>query len=130
MCGSHLTFFSKCFIKVKVVQLYDNIDTAWKKSCFILVEIKIFFVHKPSITLHDFPMHMLTSLFIDEILLPSYVNLFINFRGFSFREKMISSLNKHELSFIYIHIETNMSCCLLQIMPQRFGWGGFICKEH
>ena len=36
----------------------------------------------------------------------------------------------HERSFIWIHIETNASCCLLQGIQVRFGLNKCICKKH
>ena len=35
----------------------------------------------------------------------------------------------HKLCFIYFHIETNASCCLLQAMQQRFDLSRCICKK-
>ena len=69
------TFFSKDFIRVHVVQPYSSIDTAtdYKNSCFILSYISDFHkIDNLSIAVLASPMCMLTSLSIDEILLPKY----------------------------------------------------------
>ena len=42
-----------------------------------------------SIVVHAFPMHMMTLLSVDEILLPRYVNCSTNFRGWSLKMKMV-----------------------------------------
>ena len=60
-----------------MVQLYSSTeaDTAWKKSRFILSERSYFhIVINQSITVLPFPMHMLTLLSVDEILLTKYRN--------------------------------------------------------
>ena len=46
---------------------------------------------KLSIAVHALPMHMLTLLSVDEILLPRYMNWSTNFRVFPFNEKMVPS---------------------------------------
>ena len=61
------------------------ICTAWKNSRFILSEkLDFHMVDNLLITVHAFPTHILTSLSVDEILLPRYVKGSINFRGLSF----------------------------------------------
>ena len=37
---------------------------------------------------------------------------------------------KHELCFIGAHIETNASCCLLQVLRLRFGFRRYVCKKR
>ena len=62
---------------------------------------------------YDIPKHMLTSLSIDEMLLPIYMNWFTNFRDLSLRMEMALFLFKtHVLCFIGIYIEGNASSCL------------------
>ena len=47
------------------------------------------------IAVHVFPMHMLKSLSVDEILLPKYVNGSTDFKGLLFNEDMAPSFLKH-----------------------------------
>ena len=47
------------------------------------------------ITIHSFTWCILTSLSVDEILLPSYVNLSTNFRGLPLKVDMAPSHLKH-----------------------------------
>ena len=44
---------------------------------------------------HNLPMHILTSLSVDEIWLPRYVNWSINFRGLTLKVEMEPSRLKH-----------------------------------
>ena len=72
-CSSHLVFFSMHCTKVQVVQPHNNTDTAtaWRNLCFIFSERSYFhMVNNPSIAVDVFPMHMMTSLLVDELLLP------------------------------------------------------------
>ena len=46
------------------------------------------------IAIHALPMHMLTLLLAEEILLPKYINGSTNFRGLQFNEMMLPGL-KH-----------------------------------
>ena len=107
-----------CFISVHVVHPYISMDTvtAWKKSCFILLNRSNFhMINDLSIAFHTFARHMMTLISVDEMLLPRYVNCSTIFRSLSLRMAMASFLFKtHVLCFICIHIE---ACCrLLGIM--------------
>ena len=76
------SFFSDPFIKVKRVKLFNSTDTATKNSRFILPErLEFHLVDNLSIAVYAFPMHMLTMLSVDDILLPRYVKWSRNFRG-------------------------------------------------
>ena len=82
-------FFPKRFVKVQIVQPYSRTDTAiaMKNSCFILSEKSYFhMVFHLSIVIHTYPMRILTSLLVDEIFLPRYMNWSTNFRGLLFNE--------------------------------------------
>ena len=68
---------------------------------------------------YTFARGMLTSLSVDEILLPSYVNLCNNFRGLL-----------HKLCFICVHVEAKVSCCLLLSTQQGFGLGRYVCEKR
>ena len=72
---------------------------------------------------------MLTLLSVDEILLPRCASRSTNFRGLSLNEEMATCLLKHMICFIWVYIETNASCCLLQAMQQTFGLCKYICKK-
>ena len=61
---------------------------------------------------------MLTWLLVDEILVARYVDY--EFSSFSLKGEITYYLKMHGLTFICIHEEANASCCLLQIMHQRF----------
>ena len=63
LCCSHLSFFSKCFVRVQEVQPYSSLATAWKTFCFILSERSDFhMVNNLLIAVHALPMHILTLL--------------------------------------------------------------------
>ena len=96
LCTSHVFFFYKCSVKVHVVQPYNSIDiaTTWKDSRFILSQLDFQAVDNLSIAVHAFPMCILASLSVDEILLLRYVKWFTNFRG-SFNVEMVPSCLKH-----------------------------------
>ena len=104
-------FFFKHFIRVQVVQTYNSSGTAtaWTNSPFNSSKRSDFHtVINLLIALRAFLMHMLTSISIDEILLPRYMNSSTNSRGLPLNKEMVPSWLKH--------IETNVSCCLLQAM--------------
>ena len=72
------SFFSRHFVRVRVVQRYRSTDmsVAWKNLRFILSDISNFhIVDNVSIAVHGLPMFMSTSISVDEILLPRYMNL-------------------------------------------------------
>ena len=79
-----ILLFFMCFVSVLVVHPYSSMDTvtACKKSCFILLDRpELHIIDNLSIAFHTFTRHMLTSLSVNEILLPRYVNWSTNFRG-------------------------------------------------
>ena len=53
------------------------------------------------IAVHTFAEHMLTSLSVDEILLPKYVNLSTNFRDLPLKVEMAPSYFKHMNSVLF-----------------------------
>ena len=88
LCSSYHTFSPK--IRIQVVQPCNSTDmvTAWKNSHFILSEISNFHkINSLSIAVHDLLMNILTSLSVDEILLPRYMNWSSDFGGLSFNER-------------------------------------------
>ena len=69
-----------------------NTATARKNSCFILPEKSDFnMIDNLSIVVHTLLMHILTSLFVNEMLLLRYMNWSTNFRGLTFNEKIALS---------------------------------------
>ena len=76
---------------------------AWKKSHVILSDrLDFYMIYKLSLAGHAFARHILTSLSVDEILQPRYVNLSTNFRGLSFRVQIASSHLKHMHSILFV----------------------------
>ena len=80
------SFFSKHFVIVQVIHPYTSTDAAWKNSHFILSDFHT--IINLSTVVHALPMHVLTLLSFDEILLPRYMNWSNNFRGLSFNQDM------------------------------------------
>ena len=78
-------------VSVYIVHLYSRIDTtaARKKMRFILTR-----------TVHPFASHMLMSFSVDEILLPSYMNLSTSFRKPPFTVSMSPFWLKHMYSVL------------------------------
>ena len=84
----------------------------------------------PSIAIHSFAMCMLTSLSLDEVLLPEYVNLSINLRGLPLRYGIGSFLFKTLiLCFVSIHVEANASCYLPLDTQQGFDLDGVLARS-
>ena len=82
------------FIQFQVVQSYSSIDmaTAWKNLHFILYrEISFHKFDFLLIAVYALPMHMLTSLSVDEILLLRYMNWSTYFRDLPFKERIVPS---------------------------------------
>ena len=95
-----------------MVDPYNNIDTttACKKSRFITSDRSDFHTtNNLSIAFHTFTRRMLTSLLVDKILLPTYVNSSSHFRGLSLKVEIAYSCLKHEFYFICFHIDINAS---------------------
>ena len=102
--SSHLAFFSMNFAGIYVVYPFSSTDKAkaWKKSLFILSErLDFHMIDNLLIAIHIFTWHMLTSLSVDEILLPSNVNFCFNFKYPLLKRKMAPSCLKH-MNFVLI----------------------------
>ena len=82
------------------MQPYSSTDTATtsKNSHFVLSERSNFHM-VDNLSVLAFPMHMLTSLSVDEILLLRYMNWFTNLRGLASKEEMAPSWLKHISKF-------------------------------
>ena len=108
-------FFSLCFICVHVSEVNTVVLTQLqlKKFRFILSDRSDFHMtDNLSIAVHVFAWRMLTSVSVDEILLPKYVNLSTNFRSRTLRVDGSFSFKTHEHRFICVHVEANASCFL------------------
>ena len=91
-------FFSIHFIKVQLVQPYNNSDMAtfWKNLCYILSERSDFHLgNKLMIVVHAFLTYTLILLLVDKISLPRCVKSSTNFTGMPFNVEMIPSSWKH-----------------------------------
>ena len=127
------SFFTKCFVRYQVLQSYCNTDMkiTWKNSHFILSGKSDFHIVLTCQWQSVLPMYMLRSLLVDVILLPRYISLSTNFRGLLFNEEIAPSWLIHMNPFIWVQVETNTSCCLLQVMLlQRFSLSKSICKKY
>ena len=96
----HLAF-SKLFVRVQVEQIYKGTDSFTVRiPVFILSESSDYHVvDNLSIAVHALPMHMLTSLLVDEILSPSYINWSTYFRSLPINVEMARSCLK-QVKFI------------------------------
>ena len=84
----YFVFFSIRFVSFHAVHPHSSTDTnlVGKKSCFILSERSHFhMIDTLSIAFHAFDRYMLTSLSVDEIFLPRYLNLSTNFISLTLR---------------------------------------------
>ena len=96
--------FSMHFVSVLMVYLYSSIDTTagWKKSRFIVsVRSDFHMIDSLSVAVHAFARCISTSLTVDEILLPRYMNLSTNSRGPPFNVEMVRSLLKQIYSVLF-----------------------------
>ena len=95
--------FFKSFLIIACASTFFSISTVW----FIYLFIYLFI---------EFPMSCSITLYsVDEIMLPMYINWFINFRGFSFNEELVPFWVKlRKNCFIKFHMDTNDAWCLLQ----------------
>ena len=91
-----------------MVPPYNSTDlaTGWKISCFILSErLDFLMIDNLSVAVNSFLRRILTSLSVDEILLPGYelVNQFYsnNFRGSSLNVEMAPFSVKHMNCFFF-----------------------------
>ena len=77
--------------------------TAWKKSCFILLDRSARLIPY-EIAFLAFAKHILTSLLVDEMLLLRYVNWSSNFRSVPLRVGMAPFYSKHMYSVLFAFI--------------------------
>ena len=80
------------------MQPYSTTDMAntWKNSHFILLERSDFhMINNLSIVIYNFPVHILSLLSVDEILILRYVNWSISLRGLPFNVEMVPCCLKH-----------------------------------
>ena len=89
-----------------MVHPYSSTDTtsAGKKSRFILsVRSKFHMIGNYSITVHVFPVRMLTLVSVDKMLLLRYVKWSTNFKGSLYNVQIVPSCFKQYI-YIYIYI--------------------------
>ena len=90
------SLFPMCFESVHGMHPYSSMDTAWKKSSFILSDrLDLHIIRSLFITVHALTRCMLKLLSVDVILLPRYVNRSSNFRGLPLKVDMHLSCLKH-----------------------------------
>ena len=82
-----------------------------------------------SIAVYVFPIRMLISFSVDEMLLSMYVKWPINFRVLSINVLMAPSCLKHEIRFIWVHVEAKDTCCSLQAIQWTFGKSKCIARS-
>ena len=81
LCSSRLVFFSVRFVSIHPYSCTVTAIT-WKKSSFILSDKSDFhMIDSLSIVFHTFARCMWTSLSVDEMLLPRFVNRSTDFKG-------------------------------------------------
>ena len=128
MCNFHLAFFSMHFVSISVVHAYSSIntDTAWKKSYFDLSERSDFhMLDNSSIAVHTFAIRMLTSLSVDETLLPRYVNLSTNFRCSQHRVEIAPTCLKHTHSILFVFTWRSVPSAVCSRLSSRdSAWAG------
>ena len=106
-CSYNLAFFSRRFVRVQLKEPYSSTDTVtdWNKSHCILSERSNFIIsEKLSIATHACPLRMLTSLSIDEILMPMYVNWSTDFWSLTLKVGMALFLSLIISLSLYIYI--------------------------
>ena len=114
------SFFSRRFVSVYTVHRYSCIDTATakKKSHFILSDRSDFhIIDNLPIAAHAFARRILTTLSVDETLLPKYVNLSTNFTKPPFGVE--SALNNY--CFKWIILRTTALSKVLSMSFQKSG---------
>ena len=116
LCSSHQAF-SQCVLFVPKWCIHTIVLTQpqfVRNPVSILSDRSDFhMIDNQSIIVLRFTRHILKSLSVNEILLPSYVNLSTNSRSLTLQSEMAPSRVKHMYSFIYVGVKANASCCLL-----------------
>ena len=101
-CRSNIAF-SPCISFAPIWCIHINTTTAWKKYHFILLQRLAFhMIDNLSTAVHTFARCILTSLSVDEIMLPRYVNSTTNFKGSSHQKEKTASCFKHTNSPLFV----------------------------
>ena len=132
LCSSHLAF-SPCFSLApmrcihRAVLIQPQLE---KKSRFILSDRSDFRnINNLSIVVHTFARCILTSLSVDEILLPRYVNLTTKFRRLPLLVEVPPSRLKYIYSVLFfIHMECNTFCCS-RLCSRDSAWAGVFARS-
>ena len=114
-----------------------SLESRWGNPTVVLIQLQlgkipVLFYQKSDFHMIDnlliavdaFPINMLTSLSVNDILLLRYVNWCINFRGLSFNVEMA-----HIIYFIWIWIKANASCCF-RLCRRDLTLSRCICKKQ
>ena len=121
------SFFSMCLVSVLVVHPYYSTDTtnAWKILRFILSDRSdCYMIDSLSIAVHANARCILTSLSVDETLLPRYVNLSTNIYIYIYIYTKKKWINKSTLLADFFHVFFFGGCrrlgfCNLQVLLQK-----------
>ena len=113
--------FSPSFFCMQVVHPYCSTDantaTIWMKSRCVLSERSYNLLK----AIHIFARCMLTSLSVDELLLPRYVN-WSNFRGFQLNVKMVPSSLKYINSVLFVFTLRPLDGSSAFFLSRHFYW--------
>ena len=115
------SFFSIHFVGINVMHPYRRIDmtTVWKKYCVLFYQIGLTSIwlitdqQKSKLSLVAYSCH--------------FQSMSSSFRESPFCVEIPLFRLKH---FVYIHMEVNAICCLLQAIQQGFSLGRCICQKH
>ena len=133
---SILVYFSCSFysmhFNIHVVHPYSSTGTAtaWKNPFIILDRSDFHMIDILSIAIHTFSKCILTSLSVDEILLPRYVNLFTNFIGLTCIVKMAPSHLKLLKTVLFAFTWRPMpftACC--RLCSKNLAWVGVFTRS-
>ena len=127
------SLFPEYFVRVHVMHPFSriNMTAGWKKLRFILLDRSYFhMINNLSIAVHASASCLLMSFSVDEMLLPRYVNLSINFKEPSFRVKMSPFLLKHMYSVLSAFTWSLMPPAACSRLQQRCGLGQCICQKY
>ena len=87
-CAVPFSFFFKFFVRVPVVQLFNNTDTDTASRLILSKRVVFQMTINLSISIHVLPKRIFVYRSVDEILLLIHINWSTNFRGLAFNEKM------------------------------------------
>ena len=106
-------FLSKPVVGIQVLQPYCSTDmaTTWKKSILFYQRSNFHVIDNVSVAVHVFPIRVLISLSVDEIVPPGYGNCSSNFRGWPFNVDIAPS------TCTLFYLRSSRSQCFLLLAP-------------